>query len=85
MTNEFEIERLLFQQVGKPDNYLTIKAINVFGDYYRVNIYTQTEDGTLIKKRIGNNSYFCCVNKEGLRIVNSFFMEQVKNPKKKEF
>jgi len=85
MTNEFEIERLLFQQVNKPKDYLTLKAINVFGDYYRVNVYTQTEEGTLIKKRIGDNSYFCHVNKEGLRIVNSFSMEQAKKPKKKDF
>lgn len=85
MTNEFEIERLLFQQVQKPKNYLTLKAINVFSDYYRVNVYTQTEEDGLVKKRIGNNSYFCCVNKEGLRIVNSFAMEQARTPKKKEF
>lgn len=77
MTNEFEIERLLFQQVQKPKNYLTLKAINVFGEYYRVNIYTQTEEDGLLKKRIGNDSYFCKLEKNNLRIIPN----PEKNPK----
>lgn len=56
---DLEIERLLFKQMTKPKNFLMLKAINVFSDYYRVNIYTQTEEEGLIKKRIGDNSYFC--------------------------
>ena len=77
MTNELEIERLLFQQVQKPKDYMALKAINVFGDYYRVNVYTQkTEDG-LLKKRIGDNSYFCKLEKNNLRIIPN----PEKNPK----
>jgi hypothetical protein len=69
MTNECEVERLLFQQINKPKNYLMLKAINVFGEYYRVNVYTQTEEDGLLKKRIGSNSYFCKLEKNSLRII----------------
>lgn len=52
MTNECEVERLLFQQINKPKNYLMLKAINVFGEYYRVNVYTQTEEDGLLKREL---------------------------------
>lgn len=84
MTNDIEIESLLFQQVPKPKNYLMLRAINVFDDYYRVNVYTQTEDQGLIKKRIGDNSYFCHFTKNNLRIVNSAEIERARKPKKKD-
>lgn len=69
MTNDLEIERLLFQQIPKPKNYLMLKSINVFSDYYRVNVYTQTEEDGLLKKRIGDNSYFCKFENNNLRII----------------
>lgn len=71
MTNEYEIENMLFEQVAKPKNYLMLKAINIFGDYYRVNVYTQVEEEGLLKKRIGDNSYFCKFEKNSLRIINT--------------
>ena len=85
MTNEFEIEKKLFEQVAKPKNYLNLKAFNVFGDYYRVNVYTQTEEGGLIKKRVGDNSYFCRITKDNFTIVNSAEIERARKPKKKSF
>ena len=71
MTNEFEIETLLFQQINKPKDYLMLKAINIFGDYYRVNVYTQVEEEGLLKKRIGNNSYFCKFEDNSLKIIKA--------------
>jgi hypothetical protein len=55
---ELEIEDLLFKQVEKPSNILTIKIINLFDNRYRINIYTETFEDNLIKKRI-QVSYFC--------------------------
>lgn len=85
MTNEFEIEKKLFEQVAKPKNYLMLKAFNVFGDYYRVNVYTQTEEEGLIKKRVGDNSYFCRITKDNFTIVNSAEIGRARKPKKRSF
>lgn len=85
MTNEFEIEKKLFEQVVKPKNYLNIRVFNVFGDYYRVNAYTQTEENGLLKKRIGDNSYFCRITKDDFTIVSSAKIERARNPTKKSF
>lgn len=63
------IEYLLFKQVDKPQNYLMTKAINVYDNRYRVNVYCETEEDNLIKKRICA-SYFCCLNKNELNIVS---------------
>lgn len=83
MTNDLQIERLLFQQIQKPKNYIMMKAINVFGNYYRVNLYTETEESGLVKRRIGNNSYFCRLENNQLDIVNSYEIEQSRNLQKK--
>lgn len=84
MTNDLQIERLLFQQIQKPKNYTMMRAINVFGNYYRVNLYTETEENGLIKKRIGNNSYFCRLENNQLDIVNSYEIERSRNLQKKK-
>jgi hypothetical protein len=55
---DLEIESLLFKQVEKPSNFLMIKIINVFDNRYRINIYIETYEDNLIKKRI-HSSYFC--------------------------
>lgn len=55
---ELEIEDLLFKQVEKPSNILTVKIINLFDNRYRINIYVETFEDNLIKKRI-QASYFC--------------------------
>lgn len=55
---ELEIESLLFKQIEKPPNFLTIKIINVFDNRYRINIYVEIFEDNLIKKRI-QASYFC--------------------------
>jgi len=68
MTNEFEIERLLFSQVEKPDHYLMTKIINVYDNRYRINVYTEFEEDNLTKRKIAS-SYFCHYNKDKLDIV----------------
>lgn len=79
---DLQIERLLFEQIQKPKNYLMMRAINVFGNYYRINLYTETEENGLTKKRIGNNSYFCRFENSKLDIINSYEIEQAKRASK---
>ena len=66
---EMKIEHLLFKQIEKPKNYLMTKIINVYDNRYRINIYCETEEDNLTKKRICA-SYFCHYNKDSLEIVN---------------
>jgi len=56
--NNLEIENLLFQQVDKPKHHLMTKVINLWDNRYRVNIYTETEEDKLLKRKI-HSSYFC--------------------------
>lgn len=66
--NEIEIESLLFKQVDKPKHLMMVKINNVFGNRYRINLYTQTEEEGLIKKKIAA-SYFCHYNPGNLEII----------------
>lgn len=53
----------IFDLCGKPDNYLTCKAINVYDDKYRVNVYVKTDVEGIEGKRIGA-SYFIKYNND---------------------
>ena len=55
---DLEIEYLLFKKIARPKDYLMTRIINLFDNRYRVNVYVQTEEDGLIKKRIVN-SCFC--------------------------
>lgn len=68
MVNDYEIERLLFKIVEKPKNISLTKIINVFHDYYRINIYTETEDEGLTKRKI-SQSYMTIYRDNKLSIV----------------
>jgi hypothetical protein len=65
---DFQIEELLFKQVSKPKNHLMTKVINVFHDYYRINVYTQTEEDGLLKRKI-SQSYMTTFRKDVLTII----------------
>jgi hypothetical protein len=65
---DFEIERLLFRQVEKPKYHLMTKIINVFHDYYRINVYTQIEEEGLLKKKIAQ-SYMTTFRNNTLTII----------------
>lgn len=69
MINELEIESLLFKQVEKPKNLVVTKIVNVFDNRYRVNLYCETEEDFLIKKKICA-SYFCHYSPGNLNIVD---------------
>jgi hypothetical protein len=59
----------VLDKIGKPENYLMCKAMNVFEDRYRVNIYTKrwVDD---IEGRSISQSYFVRYNKDGLHILS---------------
>jgi len=59
----------VLDKMGKPENYLMCKAMNVFEDRYRVNIYTKrwVDD---IEGRSISQSYFVRYNKDGLHILS---------------
>jgi hypothetical protein len=56
MSQENICEKIL-KLCGKPDGYITCKAINVYDNKYRVNIYVKTNVDGIEGKRIGA-SYF---------------------------
>lgn len=64
------IEYLLFKQVEKPKNLILTKAINIYDNRYRINLYCENEEDNLIKKRICA-SYFCILNKNELNIISN--------------
>jgi len=68
MISEMELETLLFKQVTKPKNHLMTKVINVFHDYYRINVYTQVEEEGLLKRKI-SQSYMTTFRNDILTII----------------
>jgi len=68
MISEMELETLLFKQVIKPKNHLMTKVINVFHDYYRINVYTQIEEEGLLKRKI-SQSYMTTFRNDILTII----------------
>ena len=61
----------IFKHVDKPANYHMCKALNVYDDRYRVNVYVRedVEDLTGHKLYI-KNSYFCRYDGTDLTIVS---------------
>ena len=68
LISEYEIENLLFKQVEKPKHHLMTKVINVFHDYYRINVYTQIEEEGLLKRKI-SQSYMTTFRNDILTII----------------
>ena len=65
--NEDEIKNMLFKQVDRPKGLLSVKAINVFDNRYRINLWVQVEEDGLTKTKIGA-SYFAIIDGDDLRI-----------------
>jgi len=55
---------LLFQQVEKPSNYKMCKAINVYDNKYRINVYTHEVINDIESQRI-SQSYFAKLAGDG--------------------
>ena len=63
---------LLFKQIERPKNLETCKAVNVYDNKYRVNVYTRSHCPIydIDQVRI-TQSYFCHLNGEELTIKYS--------------
>ena len=61
----------ILEQIGKPNHYLMCKAMNVYDNRYRVNIYVKesVEDLTGHKQYI-HSSYFCKLDKDKVTILS---------------
>ena len=64
-----DVCQLLWKQIDRPKNLETCKAINVYDNKYRVNVYTRSHDDywDVDKVRI-TQSYFCHLNGKELTI-----------------
>ena len=65
-----DICSLLFNQIDKPKNFEMCKAINIYDNKYRINIYTRIHDSIydIEKKRI-TQSYFAKLKDNELIII----------------
>jgi hypothetical protein len=61
---------LLFKQIDKPKNFEICKAINVYDNKYRINVYTRIYDQVydIEKKRI-THSYFARLDGDKLELL----------------
>jgi len=63
-----DVEKLLFQQVEKPKNYLMTRSFNVYDNRYRINVYHELVEDNLTKRRI-QSSYFAKLNDDKLELI----------------
>jgi len=67
MDNSEKIKELLFKQVERPKGLVSFKAVNVFDNRYRINLWVQREEDGLTKTKIGA-SYFAVLDGDELRL-----------------
>lgn len=65
--NDEIIKSLLFKQVERPKGLVAVKAINVFDNRYRINLWAQYDEDGLTKIKIAA-SYFAVLDGDELRI-----------------
>lgn len=64
-----DVCNLVIKEKGKPEGYLMCKALNVFDNKYRVNIYTKRFiDG--IEGRSISQSYFVSYTKDNIKFLS---------------
>lgn len=56
--SENEVLELLYSKVGKPENYLKVSCVNVFSNFYRVNIWHSINHDFLKNAALISASYF---------------------------
>lgn len=62
--SEDEVLNMLFKQVEKPKNYYKIKAINIYDNTYRINIWCECDENNLTKRKIGYSWFAKIINNE---------------------
>lgn len=73
---------LLFKQIEKPSNFKMCKAINVYDNKYRINIYTHEVINDIESQRI-SQSYFAKLTDDGTSLEILMKPDPV-DPKKKK-
>jgi hypothetical protein len=73
---------LLFKQIDKPSNYKMCKAINVYDNKYRINIYTHEVINDIESQRI-SQSYFAKLAGDGASLEILMKPAPVDSKKKK--
>lgn len=73
---------LLFQQINKPSNYKMCKAINVYDNKYRINVYTHEVVNDIPSQRI-SQSYFAKLAGDGASLEILMKPAPVDSKKKK--
>ena len=68
MPKEIEIEKLLFEEFGKPKNCSKIKIINTHSNHWRINLYLSYDDEGLTRHKI--QSYSCRYNDGVLECIS---------------
>lgn len=65
-----EVGNAVLKEVGKPENFLFCRAMNVFDDRYRVNIYTRSVKNENLETLRISQSYFVRYAEGNLKILN---------------
>ena len=68
--SEANVLNLLYTQVVKPENIIKESVFNVYGDRYRINLWTEVYHAFIPKAGTITKSYFCQVNSKGLTILS---------------
>ena len=66
--SESDVVDLLLKQIEKPKNCIKIKAVNVYGNRYRINVWTVTQEDGFDKNKI-TKSYFAIVDSNKINII----------------
>ena len=61
---------MLFKKIDKPNNFEMCKAINVYDNKYRINVYTKNHDPIYDLDRVRiTESYFCRITNNELTMT----------------
>lgn len=60
-----EVEQWILEELGEPENLLKVEAKPLWDDYFRVNVYTQTDVGLSAKEVAVSDSFFVYKSEAG--------------------
>ena len=61
---------MLFNQIKKPKNTVMCKAINLYNNRYRINVYTEHESENLVYRKIEYSCFAILDEKDYLNIID---------------
>lgn len=69
--NDGQVCDLLFNQIGAPKDLIFCRAINVYDDRYRINVYTKSMVGDIESQRISYSCFAKLDKTNSLTIIDS--------------